>query len=317
MGGSSAPKPDPKMGEAALLSAQTGQDMLAWMRDQAEITNAWADEDRARYQNVFQPLEDQYIAEAQAYDTPGRRSARANAAAADVRQAFDTQADIRRRDQMRYGVRPDSGAFREAERRTGNEEALAVAGARNLSNRRVEAEGRELKANAVNMGRGLGVNPATSMSLSNNAGGSGFQGAMSGYGQQANILNQDFQNRMSSWQSNMGGLQGLMSGVGMALGASGILPLSSKEAKTDKEPLPDGAALGAVKEMPGEKWRYKEGQGYDQGAAEHVGPYAEDFTAETGSGDGQRLNVADAVGVALGAIKDLAKEVDQLKGAAA
>ena len=66
------PKSDPAIGQAAAKSAQTGQDYLEFMKGQSGITNQWAAEDRARYKNTFQPLQDKYIADAAAYASPDR-----------------------------------------------------------------------------------------------------------------------------------------------------------------------------------------------------------------------------------------------------
>lgn len=62
--GGGAPKPDKNIGVAAMKSAETGEAMLNWMKGQAEITNSWAAQDRARYQDTFVPLQDQFIADA-------------------------------------------------------------------------------------------------------------------------------------------------------------------------------------------------------------------------------------------------------------
>ncbi|MBN8194716.1 hypothetical protein JI667_21700, partial [Bacillus sp. NTK074B] len=70
MMGKSAPKADPLIGEAALKSAELGEQYLAWMQELSDTTTGWALEDRERYQSTFQPLEDRYVAEAVAYDTP-------------------------------------------------------------------------------------------------------------------------------------------------------------------------------------------------------------------------------------------------------
>ncbi|PWB90923.1 hypothetical protein C5688_08655 [Methylocystis sp. MitZ-2018] len=48
----------------------------------------------------------------------------------------------------------------------------------------------------------------------------------------------------------------------------------------------------------------------DEGA--HIGTYAQDFQRETGLGDGKSINVIDAIGVAMGAIKELSAKVDKL-----
>ena len=132
MGGSS-PKPDKNIGRAAMASARTGQDMLAWMQDQAKVTNAWAAEDRARYKSTFEPLQDSFIREAQTFASPARKAMAANEAGADVRLATNQQiaADNRRLTAM--GIDPRSGRARDFNRGAAMDAGLAVAGARNMA----------------------------------------------------------------------------------------------------------------------------------------------------------------------------------------
>ncbi|WP_417261687.1 tail fiber domain-containing protein [Celeribacter sp.] len=304
MGGSSAPKPDKAIGEAALLSAQTGQDYLAWMKEQADTTNQWAAEDRQRYTDTFLPLQDQYIEDAQNYVTDERIESRQNAAGADIQQAASQARDANLRSSMAMGVDPRSGRFREAAAKAATDTALASAGAKNLAKTAVEQEGEAKMANAINMGSGLAVNPATSAGLSTGAISSGFSGAMQGYGQQGSLLNQQYANQLQQWQAS----QSAMGGLGSALGAiGGALIMSSEDYKEDKTPFD---ALGAIKKMPVEKWRYKEGIADE---AEHVGPYAEDFKEATGIGDGKSIDVISAIGVSLGAIRQIADKVDNIE----
>lgn len=300
--GGGAPKPDANIGIAAMKSANTGEAMLNWMKSQADITNNWASEDRDRYKTVFEPLQDQFIADAKSYASPERRAAAADQAAADVALASAQQMGARERQAMAMGVNPASGRFQLGVAKAGTDTALATAGARNMARRQVDDTGRQLLAGAINLGQGASVNPGTSMGLSNGAAQAGFSGAMSGYGQQGSLLNTDYQNRMAAWQAN----QGMIGGIGGALGTVVGL-ISSKKLKTNKEPFD---ALGAVEAMPVEKWRYKEGVA-DGG--EHVGPYAEDFAAATGIGDGRTIDPISMMGVTLGAVRELADKVKRLE----
>ncbi len=310
--GGSAPKADPNIGIAAKMSAETGQNMLTWMQDQAKVTNQWAADDRARYQDTFVPLQDQFIKDAQEFNTPQRQNARASEAAADVSLAAAQGRGQRSRQAMAMGVNPGSGRFINAEAKAGTDTALATAGARNLARRSVENEGRSMQANAINLGQGLGVNPATSMGLSNGAVQAGGSAAMQGYGQQGSLLNTQYNQQMQSWQAG----QDSLGAVGGALGklAGAYFFRSSEKIKHDKTPVPDGAALGAVRKMPVEKWTYNRGEG-DGGT--HVGPYAEDFAKATGSGDGKSIDVISMMGVTMGAIRDLDKKIANLEQRAA
>lgn len=162
--------------------------------------------------------------------------------------------------------------------------------------------------NAINLGSGLGVNPATSMGLSNGALQAGGQGAMAGYGQQGQLLNTQYQQQLQGWEAGQKGLSSVMGGIGTM---AGLVFGSSKKIKKDMEELPKGSALGALREMPVEAWTYNEGEG-DGGR--HIGPYAEDFAAATGRGDGKSIDVISAIGVTMGAIKDLDAKVSSLAG---
>lgn len=304
MGGGSAPAPDPNIGIAALRSAETGSAMLDWMKGQAEVTNEWAAEDRSRYKNTFVPLQDQFIAEAQGYDTPERRAAAVDAAQADVAIQGQLARDGQKRQAAAMGINPASGRSLNADAKAGVDLALAKAGAGNIARKQVEETGRGLRASAINLGQGLAVNPGQSMGLSNSAGGAGFGGAMQGFQQQGNLLNTQYQQQMQQWQAN----QGSLSSLGGALGSiAGLVWGSSKEIKHDKQPV--SGALEAVESMPVEQWTYNEGEG-DGGT--HVGPYAEDFAAATGKGDGKSINAIDAIGVTMGAVKELSAKVDRL-----
>lgn len=318
-GGGSAPAPDPNIGIAALKTAEIGQQYLDWAKDQAEIPNEWAQEDRARWENVFKPLQNSYIRDAKNWDTPGRRAQAASEAIADVRTQGRIAEGQRTRQAMAMGINPNSGRFLTAQREGGNDIALAAVGAGNLARDRVEAQGEAKMANAINLGSGMGVNPATSLGLASSTMGSGAAMAQQGYAQQGQLLSQDHQNRMQTWQANQQSQAGLLGGLGavagmvnwgQALPAMGAM-LSSKEAKTDKKPIKDGAAIEAVRKMPVEEWTYKPGMG-DEGR--HIGPYAEDFAKATGTGNGKTIDIASAIGVTMKAVQDLDKRISSALG---
>lgn len=315
MSGGGAPKPDPQMGEAARMSAETGKEMMAFMKDQAEITNKWAADDRARYERDFVPLEAEYAADALAAQDKEKiglnADKRASEAVADVRQQFSMQRDADNRRLRSMGVRPDSGRDAALASSRGSAEALATAGAANIGRRQSilqdEAKADGMRANAINMGKGMAVNPGTAMGISNGAAQAGFGGAMSGYGQQASILGKQHDAQMQAWSAD----QNMMGGFGSALGSVvGALPMmSSKDVKEDKRPAK--GSLGAIRKMPVEKWKYKDGVA-DSG--EHIGPYAEDFAKATGKGDGKTIDPISMMGVTLGAVQELDKKVSKMAG---
>ena len=304
MGGKSkAPSADPRIGEAAMLSAKTGQDYLSFMRDQAKVTNQWADEDRDRYKGTFEPLEDQYIRDAEAHDSQGRMGQRVSTARVDARLMGQQAQDAAQRQQAAMGVNPNAGRSLALGQTARMQTGLMALGAGNQARREVRAEAENMRANAINLGKGMAVNPGTSMGLSNGAMSSGFSGAMQGYGQQGSLLNTQYQQQMQSYNARQDQAAGLFGAAGTVIGM-----LSDKDAKTEKK-KPGRSLLKAVENMPVEEWRYKKGQG-DEGR--HVGTYAQDFQRETGKGDGRSIPIVDAIGTTMGAIKELSAKVDML-----
>ncbi|KEP68784.1 hypothetical protein DL1_08450 [Thioclava dalianensis] len=306
----SAPSPDPAIGQAALASAELGRDYLGWAEDQAKITNKWAADDRARYTSTFVPLENDYIANAQAGPDYGKVAGDVTRSEATVANRAALAAGQQERQLQAQGVMPGSGRSIDGTRKTALATELATAGAGNAqrvaSRTQAEAKNDSEMANAINLGKGLAVNPATSMGLSNGSTASGFSGAMQGYGQQGNLLNTQYQQQMSSYQANQANQSSLFGGLGSLAGMA--FSLSSKDAKENKRPV--RGVLDVVKKMPVEKWKYKDGMA-DGG--EHIGPYAEDFQRETGLGDGKRINIMDAVGVTMGAVKELSDKMDRVE----
>ncbi len=312
MGKGSAPKADPAIGMAAMKSAETGAAHLAWMQKQADITNGWAEEARERDKTVFQPLQDDYIAKAKGWDTPERQALEAAKAGADVRNQIGLAGDQRARSMAAAGVDPASGRFAGVERSAGISEALAVAGAENAARDNVRKTGVDMLGNAINLGSGLGVNPLSAISTSNQAAASGANAAMQGYGQQAGILNQQHQNNMQAWQANQNNTAGVFGSIGGLIGTAfggGSKPWIFSDEKMKENKRKPRSLLKAVENMRVEEWDYKPGVG-DGGR--HIGTYAQDFKRETGRGDGRTINLGDAIGATMGAVKELSRKVDQI-----
>jgi hypothetical protein len=306
--GKSAPSPDPRMGEAAMKSAATGERYLEWMQGLSGVTQGWAETDRARFKGVFEPLENQMVADAQSYASPARREMSASEAIADVRQQAGIGRQMQTRQLASMGVNPASGRFAAETRRSGTAETLAAAGAGNMARRQTDAIGDAKMANMVNMGRGMAVNPGTSMGMAGNMGSAGFSGAMQGYGQQASIFGQQHQQQVNAVNSENAMWGSVGQGLGMLVGASGFM--STKESKTKiRKPM---SVLETIKGMPVKEWEYKQGMG-DGGGQKHVGAIAEDWKKSTGLGDGKSISIIDAIGVNLGAAQELTAKVEKLE----
>src|SRR5690606_10072791 len=366
--GSKAPSPDPNIGKAALMNAELGRDWLAFAREQFDIANErqaeldeltkligqqqiemsdrqmrWSEEDRQRYQDLFQPLEDRFVEEASTWDSPERQAQRAAEAKADVHQNADAQRAASHRQAASIGGNPARGRCQGMERASELQTALAAAGAQNQARDQVRKEGMAMRADAVNVGRGLPAQSAQAASLGLAAGnsalagaqgahgafmgntqimGQGFQGAMSGYSNMANILNQQYQNQLQAWAANQqataSGISGIAGAMGQGIGAyTGLKAWASKAKKTDKKPVK--GALQAIKGLPVESWKYKpEVQGKaplgvtPPDDKRHIGPYAEDFKKRTGLGDGKTIPLQDAIGITMKAVQELDDKVERI-----
>lgn len=348
----SVPSPDPQIGAAALMQARLGKEFLDFTKEQYVISNAradkldelsqrvteqqldasktaqgWAAEDRTRYKSVFQPLQDQFVAEAQKYGSETYQADAAAKARADVMSAAGRQAAQRERTMAAMGISPASGRFAGVERAADVSVSLGAAGAENNARQLARDKGLALKADAINLGNGLPSSAAGSLGIGVNAGSSavntatvpmnayaqnnamvqgGYQTAMGGYQGQAQTLLGQFNAQMQGYQAQQAAGSGFLGAVGSVAGAA--IMASSKEYKKDKKPAK--GVLDAVRGMPVEEWTYKPGIA-DGGR--HIGPYAEDFQRETGRGDGKSIPIVDAIGVTLGAVRELDAKVSAIE----
>lgn len=242
--------------EVAEMQQQTAREQLAWAREQDTMNRdllnqvldiqlpamreqfQQAQSDRERYQTQFRPLEDAFVQEAQEYDTPERRAMERSRAMADVSTQFDAQRRNALQRLESYGVDPSQTRNAALDIGVRTAQAAAAAGAATNADRRVEDTGRALRSDAINLGRGALSNAAGFYGQSVGAGSAaqgnalnttqagagatqsalGFSGqALQGYGQQANIMNQGYQNQFQGWNAQQQMLAGAFQGLG-ALG---------------------------------------------------------------------------------------------------
>jgi hypothetical protein len=297
-----------------------------------ERASQWATEDRARYKSVFQPLEDKFIDRANNWDSAPAQAKAAEEARADVLSNAAIQKSATDRQMAARGINPSSGAYQGIDRAQATETALGAAGAANNARTNLRTQAIGLQGDALNIGRGL---PSQSLSAlgagvgagSNAAGvglgaegnwrgnlgimNAGFQGAGGLYGQAGaqfgNIYNNQVGMLNQQDQMAQSGTNALLGGLGTAAGLGYGIYKSDEDVKEDKREV--RGVLSAVKNMRVEMWKYKDGVA-DGG--EHIGTYAQDFQRETGLGDGKSINAIDAIGITMGAIKELADKVESL-----
>jgi hypothetical protein len=227
------------------------------------------------------------------------------------------------------GINPASGRFAGISATTDMNQTLAEAGAANTARQSVRDKGLALKADVVNLGKGLPAQAAAGAGSSVAASGTalsgtqasnaqalaapsivsqGYSGAMQGYAGQASTLNQQYGLQLDAWKAQQQANAQGAAGIGSFLGgiASMFTFPSDENVKHDKADIADGKALDAVNNMPVTEWTYDEGVG-DGGR--HVGPMAQDFQRETGKGDGKSIAVQDAIGILMKATQDLDRKV--------
>lgn len=260
-----APAPDPNIGLAAMKQAEMGEKQLDFMTKayaeqskrqagidalSAEVTRGaldtqreqagWARQDRDRYQKTIVPLENEFISEARQYDSVGRQQARSEEAAADVLRSASDQKKAAARSNAAMGIDPRSGRYRGVEREGEVNTALAAAGARNNARNQVRQQGLALRADAINMGRGLPAQSAQAAALGLTAGNSalgsattandtamgnydlmsnGYGAAAQGYAGQASTLNSLYGNQLAGYQAQQQASANASAGLGQTIGA--------------------------------------------------------------------------------------------------
>lgn len=274
-GGGSAPSADPAIGQAALQNVELGKQWLDFAKEQfaegnerQDVTdalntkvinqqldtqdqaNTWAQEDRARTKNVFQPVEDQFIETAKNYDTQEKQAEAAAAAKADVQSAAAVQQQASERNMASIGVSPMSGRFAGIQRSTDLNTALASADAQNKARTLIKDKGLALKADAINMGKGLASSTAAAYGIGTNAGnsavannasgnanfyanqgvmGQGYNGAIGANSSSANILNNLYGNQLSAWSAKQQANATSAAGMGQMVGTMGAMAMMSDE----------------------------------------------------------------------------------------
>lgn len=236
-GGGSAPSPDPQIGRAAMLQAQTGQEMADFAKkvygeseERQKVTDAlgnevtqqqldtmrqqagWASEDRKRYTGVFQPMQDQYIKEAKEWDSPERQAALAAEARGDVMSGASMAKDMNQRGMAAMGVNPASGRFQGVDRAADVTTGLAAAGAENNARSAVRSQGLALRESAINLGNGLPASASSSASMGVGAGSAALGTNLAANGQasgNAGIMMQGLGGQMQGYAGQASTLTGL------------------------------------------------------------------------------------------------------------
>ena len=176
---------------AAELAYQTSKEQLDWAKEQYADSKPYTDEvrtklmdsldentanakkDRARYEEIYQPLEDQAAKDAQEWDNPDRMAANRGRAAASVAGQFDAAGEAAKRSLESYGLDPSSTRYAALDVNTRLAKAAATAGAANGSDRQTMMEAQGLRAGAINTGKGYPAQINAATNTANSAGSAG------------------------------------------------------------------------------------------------------------------------------------------------
>ena len=249
---------------AADLSFQIAEDQLAWAMEQFEaglevtepvidelletmaFTNDIAEADRLRYEEQYQPLEDELIAEAESYASPERIEMEMGRAQAGVAEQTNAAREASQMALESYGVNPNDVRYAALDVDTRTDAAAAGAAAGQQAMLQAEAKGDALRSEALNIGKGYPGQIATAYGTSITAGtgatatqNAATQTASNAMTQPANYMatgtealdawgntiNTGYQNEMSAYTAQMNA----MSGIGTALGTIGGLVLMAEE----------------------------------------------------------------------------------------
>lgn len=255
----SSSSPDPRIGEAAVKQAETGEEWLGFAKDSFAVSNerqaeldaltkqvteqqlgianeqaGWARADRDRYETTFKPLEDQFVEQATNYATPEKQAEAAAAARGDVQTAAAAERAAAERNAASLGINPNSGRFAGIERAGELGTALASAGAENNARTQVRDKGLALAGDVANFGRGLPAQSAQATSL-------GLSAGNSAVGNTANANNQ-FTNSTGIVNS---GYSGAMAGYGGQASTLGNL-YSAQLAAENAKNAASGASMGGL-----------------------------------------------------------------------
>jgi hypothetical protein len=261
--------------EAAEYSYALGKEQLAWAKEQyasdkavsdkvvnsfleASDTNAaTAAKDRARYEQTYQPLEDKLAADAGDYANGTRRDLEMGRAQANVAQQMNAQRTASMQRLADFGVDPTSLKSQSLDRNFSVQQGAASAAAGNQASQVVDATGRALRSEAINVGRGYpgqiagqygtalqSGSGAVNAALGTTASGANTMGTAAqwqGMGNQSiagwgNALNMGYQNQLgaynaeqnasSGWGTALGIGAGLINGMKTAGGAAGLMALA-------------------------------------------------------------------------------------------
>lgn len=266
--------------ESAELSYKLGREQLDWAKEQyaqdrgvadkvvtsalddAAFNRANAERDRARYDTLYQPLEDKAVADAASYASPERKEIERGRATATVGQQFDAARKAAVQNLESFGVDPSSTRYGALDLGVRVQQAATAASAANAADVATDTTARALRSEAINVGRGYPGQVAgqfsTALQAGSQAGGQQLATTASGastmgtpmqwqgLGNSAlntwgNTLNMSYSNQLAQYKAN----QDSSSGWGSALGLVGGIATKALFSMEEGGAVPEGGAIPA------------------------------------------------------------------------
>lgn len=261
--------------EQAQWQRKVAEDQLQWAKEQYADNKPYADrvkagmldtldfntetakKDRARYEDIYQPVEDKQVENALTWDSADRKSQRAGMAGQRVASAFDAADAEATRSLESFGVDPSAVRFGALNRGSKLARAASIAGAQNKSDIDTDMQAVALRGDVINTGKGYpasisgqfgtagsagtaGVNAGNSTtagaagSLGNGLGwGNASSSSLANWG---NVLDSQYKAQLGQYnaesQSNSGTMQAIGSMVGM-----GAMMMSDERTKENITPV--------------------------------------------------------------------------------
>lgn len=283
--GSSAPAPPDYSGVARASEnaskeyAAVMREQLAWAKEQygdnkaftdqvktvladsLEFNNDTAQKDRARYEELYQPLENKLVEDAESYATDERKELERGRSMGGVAQQFDTAGEAAKRQLESFGVDPTATRYAALDLGVRTQKAAAMAAAADQSDRAVDATGRALRSEAINVGKGYPGSIAQQFGTSQAGGAAGVNAQNQTFGTGSSAMtapsawgglqNQAISNwnksitdqygaQMQQFQANNSGSSGIGSAIGGIAGMVGSmapLMMSDERVKENIEPV--------------------------------------------------------------------------------
>ncbi len=216
------------------------------------------------YNQMYLPMEKQFIEDANNWDSPERRERMAGQAQASVASQFEQARTAAQQQLESFGVDPTSTRFASLDLGTRVQQAAAAAGAGTKAIQDTEQMGVGLRSQAVNTGRGYQQNVNATTQTGTQAGNAGAGTLNSFFGTSSNAMtapvawyqsgnqaqsnaitafNNHTNNGIKQQQANQQGAQGMMQGISgmmssiMSLEDGGAIP----DQAIDMQRGPDGS----------------------------------------------------------------------------